>query len=170
MESQKNKVNRVVIGFALAAGIIGAGAVPASAAKAPAPTEHETHCVVEVTGVDRDGVFFTTPEICFGTEAEADAAAASKNSRSSNGTIGKHYSSQNYGGSSITISGTTCGGGVWYPTGSWDNNIESSRHYCGSAQTKFYDSSNCSSGAYPITSNTTSLGWANNKASCVRYG
>lgn len=170
MESNRFRFKSFAIGMAVVAGTIGLGDGPVLASQAlePAPAEVETHCVIEVTGLDRDGVFITGPEICFATEAEVDTAAGS--SRSSNGTIGRHYTSTGYAGSSLTISGTTCGGGVWYPTGSWNNNIESSRHYCGSSKTRFYDSSNCSSGEYAISTDTVSLGWANNKPSCVRYG
>ena len=156
------------------AGVVVGGHVAASTK----PAEAERHCVIEVTGVE-DGVFVTRPEICFASRARAASHAASigadlsegvhQLARSSN-TIGIHYTSTSFGGSSVRIVGSTCGGGVWYPTGAWDNNIESSRHYCGSSPTTFYDSSSCSGWSRPIHSAANSLRQMNNRASCVRYG
>lgn len=129
-----------------------------------------------MTGVE-DGVLVTVPDVCFKTEVEASRYAARIKPTptgfglfSGSGIVGTHYTSTGYGGSSITVVGTSCIGGVWYPTGSWNNNIESSRHHCGSAATRFYNSSNCATGPYAIYSQKTSLGSMNNKASCVRYG
>lgn len=88
----------------------------------------ERHCVVEIVDVV-DGVMVTGPETCFSAEREAQryastVGAQSGTSRSSATTIGTHYSKTGFGGSSITIAGTTCSGGVWYPAGSWNNAIE----------------------------------------------
>ena len=86
-------------------------------------------------------------------------------------TIGVHYTNSNYGGSSISIVGTTCSGGTWPATGSWNNNIESSEHLCGSAYTTFYDYGSCATSSnYRILSRQPSLYGLNNKTSCVRYG
>jgi len=162
---------QVVIIAAVAALVIAAGSVTRVDAAGPAIRPVDRHCVVDVVSI-RGGVMETGPEVCFPSEADADAFAASsgRSSRSVSNIIGRHYTNLGYSGSSITIIGTTCGGGVWYPTGSWDNNIESSRHYCGGVPTTFYDSANCSTGAYPIYFQTSSLGWMSNRASCVRYG
>ena len=137
----------------------------------------ERHCVIEVTGVE-DGVFLTGPEVCFGSQTQAVMHAASTSSAvsgqaalaSGNNTIGTHYTSTFYSGSSVRIVGTTCGGGVWYPTGAWNNNIESSRHHCGTSPTTFYNSSSCAWSPHPIYGAAPSLGQMNNQASCVRYG
>jgi hypothetical protein len=149
----------------------------AGAAGAERADRGEQHCVVAVTDV-KDGVFVTGPEKCYGTEREATAsyregaslAGSDGVTLAASNAIGQHYTSTSYTGSSITILGTSCLGGVWYPSGSWNNNIESSRHYCGGAPTTFYDSSNCATSAYAIYNQVTSLGWMNNKPSCVRYG
>ena len=113
-------------------------------------------------------------------EADAAAHAASigaaqpgtdKLTRSSgNNTIGIHYTSTYYSGSSVRVVGTTCGGGVWYPTGAWNNNIESSRHYCGTSPTTFYNYSSCTGPLKRIYRSESTLGSMNNRASCVRYG
>ncbi len=137
--------------------------------------DRERHCVVEATDVGNE-VLVTGPEVCFDTEVEAarhagGLGAQGESARSSGSTtIGVHYTSTGFGGSSITIVGTTCGGGVWYPTGAWNDNLESTRHHCGGSPTTFYDSSSCSGGPYEVYSQRTSLGWMNNKPSCVRYG
>ena len=149
------------------------------AGAAPKGLEVEQHCVVEVSGVE-DGVLVTGPEVCFPVEADAaahavaiaDRAPVSKRGARSSGTntIGLHYTSRWYNGSSIRVVGTTCSGGVWYPTGQWNNNIESSRHYCGSSPTTFYDYSNCVASPYRIYQAAATLNSMNNRASCVRYG
>lgn len=131
---------------------------------------------------ERNGVLSTGPEHCYGSFAEAqNHAAAESGSRPVDGhdgfdttsmssTIGVHFTGTSYTGSSITITGSVCSGGVWYPTGSWDNNIASSYHYCGASPTRFYDSSTCSGTSYAIYSATSTLGSMNDRASCVRYG
>ena len=167
---------------AITVGALALTALPADAARsagggqAPEPSKEPAtqHCVVIVID-DNDGVLTTGPETCSDTEAEVDdfingASPGTTGLRSGSNVIGKHYKSTNYGGSSITIVGTTCSGGVWWPTGSWNNNIESSKHYCGSSATRFYDSSSCSGSGKSIYGQRTTLGWMNNKASCVRYG
>ena len=154
-------------------------AVSARAGAATKGLDVEQHCVVEVSGVE-DGVLVTGPEVCFAIEAEATAhvvdianrAPVSERVARSSGTntIGLHYTSRWYSGSSIRVVGTTCGGGVWYPTGQWNNNIESSRHYCGSSPTTFYDYSSCVASPYSIYQAAPTLSSMNNRASCVRYG
>jgi hypothetical protein len=157
-------------------------AVLALSPAAEATEPGERHCVVMVTGVD-DGELITGPEVCHSSERQAvrsylDVAGKASGSSLSGSTaalagvlvIGRHYTSTNFSGSSFSILGTLCLGGTWNPPGSWNNNIESSRHYCGSSPTTFYDSSNCSTSPYAIFSHASSLGWMNNAASCVRYG
>jgi hypothetical protein len=160
-------------------------AMPHGAEAAPLAGEKqdEEHCVVAVTAV-RGDVLITGPETCFDSEAQAARASVSgvgslsaaslaspgASALAATTVIGKHYTGTSYTGSSISIVGTQCLGGVWYPSGSWNNNIESSRHYCGGNPTTFYDSSDCKTSAYSIYSQATSLGWMDNKASCVRYG
>ena len=139
------------------------------------PKNQEQHCVVEVIGVE-DGEFVMGKEVCFGSKDEATRQAAASSAgggialAASSTTIGIHYTSTSYSGSSITIIGTTCSGGVWRPSGSWNNNIESSRHYCGGSATRFYDSSRCSGTSSAIYNSSTTLSWMNNRTSCVRYG
>ena len=149
--------------------VLAVGLVVSTSGVAEAKTEPDRHCVVEVVDVDRD-MLVTGPETCFGSRAEAQSHASSNASRSSGGVVGTHYTATNYGGSSITITGSSCNGGTWTPSGAWNNNIESSEHLCGGLSTTFYDSANCVTNAYPINSSRSTLGSMNNKASCVRYG
>lgn len=169
---------RVVI----AAVAIGA---PATGADAQAPSEEwgERHCVVEVLD-DTDGTLTTGSEQCYASFADAQehasrgtkspsarGTAESQNApTAASSTIGVHFTGTSYTGSSITITGSVCSGGVWYPTGSWNNNIASSYHYCGSSATRFYDSSLCSGTSLAIYSAASTLGSMNDRASCVRYG
>ena len=165
---------------AAAAAIVASGLIPGGqAGAATEPLVVERHCVIEVSAVE-DGALVTLPEVCFAVEADAASHAASiglntpasgRLARSSGtNTIGTHYTSTSYRGSSVRIVGTTCGGGVWYPTGSWNNNIESSLHYCGSSPTSFYDYSSCAQSPDQIYRRAPTLGQMNNRASCVRYG
>ena len=166
----------VIVASGLATGASAASA--AESHEAERPHEVERHCVIEVTAV-QGGVFVTAPEVCFATPAAADrhvasmgAKQASSSSVQSSGsnTIGTHYSSRSYSGSSVRVVGTTCSGGVWYPTGFWNNNIESSLHHCGTSPTRFYDYSSCAGPSQSIHLAVSSLGQWNNRASCVRYG
>lgn len=158
----------------IASGLTTGGA----AASAAEPHDAERHCVIAVTAV-QDGVLVTAPEVCFDTPAEADrhaasigtgAASSSSVQSSGNNTIGTHYSSTSYSGSSVRVVGTTCNGGVWYATGFWNNNIESSLHHCGTSPTRFYDYSSCAGPSHSIHQGASTLGQWNNRASCVRYG
>ncbi len=174
----ERKPIRNTIWVSLTIGALALTALPASANR-PVDTVKEpveTHCIVTVVD-DTDGVLSTGPETCFDTEKEVDeyinnggGPTGTSAARSGSNTIGKHYTSTSSNGSSITIVGTTCGGGVWWPTGSWNNNIESSKHYCGGSPTRFYNSSSCSGSGKSIYSYKSTLGWMNNKTSCVRYG
>ena len=181
-QTMRNKTFTVLLAAAsVASGLAIWGSSPAFARSSNA----DLHCVVEVTAI-QNGVFDTSPEVCFASQGEAVLHAESisgghelggnngelnRSKRTAgNNTIGTHYTSTWYEGSSIRVVGTTCGGGVWRPTGTWDNNIESSKHYCGSSPTTFYSSADCRESGVPIRNDRNSLGSLNNRVSCVRYG
>ncbi len=157
-------VNRLIIGFIITVGILLSGGATGSAAN-----RGEQHCVVEVDADGSGSLLRTAAETCFATKTGVEAYLRSTAARGTT-TIGRHYTGTDFTGSTVTISGTVCSGGVWKPTGFWNNNIESSSHFCGTAPTTFYNNSGCSSGAHAISTATVSLGSANNTASCVRYG
>lgn len=152
----------------VASAVVGAPAVGAERSRDQA-VERETHCIAYLDEVAGRSV----AEECFATLVEVDRRLGSPGgsaSRSSNVTIARHYKSQSYGGSSISIVGTVCNGGTWTPSGSWRNNIESSKIYCGGPTVRHYDSSSCTGSAFSTSTSKTTLGWMNNKTSCVRYG
>jgi hypothetical protein len=171
------------------AGVVGAGPVAGAAPVGVSETTEggEQHCVIVVTDSDGDGVYESSPETCFVSENESarfaevgvdlsipvvDVAASDTGSEAlvADTTIGLHYSAMNFTGSSVRIVGTTCGGGTWPATGSWDNNIESSQHYCGTKATTFFDTAACGGSSRSIYSAAGSLFEMNNRTSCVRYG
>lgn len=164
-------MKRVHRRIAIAMALIGAFvAAPSPAgAKERVDTRVETHCIVELNDSSTADSTKSSRQ-CFSSEAAVDKHLDANSQRSSSNVIGRHYSSTSYSGSTITITGTTCSGGVWYATGSWNNNIESTRNYCGSAGTRFYNSSNCAGSNRFVTSQQSTLGWMNNLTSCVRYG
>lgn len=134
----------------------------------------ERHCVLTIDAVDADGTFIEGDLACSSSYAVANAlvAEAQSMSRSSTLTIGRHFTGEYYTGSSITIVGSVlCGGGVWRPSGSWNDNIESTYHYCGpTTPTRFYNSSTCSGSNSAAFARKATMGWMKNATSCVRYG
>lgn len=131
----------------------------------------ERHCIVEVID-EIDGRLVTGPERCFDTVSSAALAASGSTAgaTTTSNTIGLHFTGLWYSGSSIRIVGTTCSGGIWPATGSWNNNIESSRHYCGSSSTVFLNEAGCTGDSRPISSDAPTLYGMNNRTSCVQYG
>lgn len=164
-----------IAAVAVAATVTGTAAGAAEQQRAPVEepgkAEVERHCVAHASGVDEDGVLVVSETVCGSESMISSMLRSPAMAYGSTYTIGRHYTRTGYSGSSITITGSTpCGGGVWKPSGFWNNNIESSRHYCGGSPTRFYNSSSCSGSSYAIYSSTSSLGWMRNLASCVRYG
>lgn len=185
----KNHTSRCLLAGVLVAASVAALTSSASASS-PAADGQERHCVAFVED-SSDGELHTGPEECFGSQSAAEdyaqkrtqeRAAERQQHQSGTGTveqqsvttsettIGLHFTGQYYTGSSIRIVGTTCAGGVWYATAGWNNNIESSYHYCGSAPTTFHDYTSCSGDSRSIYSQAPSLYEMNNRTSCVRYG
>lgn len=162
-----------VVALAAIAALLSTASPAGAGVSKAAVVNGERHCVAYVvddaeaaTRSDRS----SSLDVCFKTVNEVDAYLGNGTQRSSSNVIGRHFSNTSYGGSSITIVGTTCGGGVWYATGSWNNNIESTYNYCGTAGTRFYDASSCSGASRFTSSGLPSLSWMNNRTSCVRYG
>ncbi|MEM9033637.1 MAG: hypothetical protein AAGD18_03505 [Actinomycetota bacterium] len=165
---QYRRISATLVIAALAAMAM---AVPAGAQRSAPIDAAEEHCVVWASGVDENGELVLGDWTCGSGLSAAIAGGSGIMAFSTSFTIGRHFSSTGYSGSSVTIQGSSaCGGGVWKPSGSWNNTIESSYHYCGSSPTRFYDSSSCGGTSKAIYSATSSLTWMNNRASCVRYG
>jgi hypothetical protein len=163
-------VRRVAVAAVVVLGVLGSPPLSAASSNDGPPSTAERHCVLWVDGVDDDGALVERAMTCDDTAMEA-ATRAGTATRSGSFTIGRHFTGTGYSGSSITIVGSVlCGGGVWKPSGFWNNNIESTLHYCGSSPTRFYNSSTCGGSSLAVFSARSSLGSYNNITSCVRYG
>lgn len=155
-------------------------------ALAPAPaleaSEPEVHCVVFVVGVDAKGAFETTEPDCFYSVSEASAWASlglplmSESLMSgdpivamSTFTLGTHYDGFNGTGSSISVVGSSCSGGYWNTSTSWDNRISSS--YNGCARLRHYDFPNKGGQAENTygAGTTDNLNSLNNRTESVSY-
>jgi hypothetical protein len=106
----------------------------------------ETHCVVFVIDQLADGELVMSEPDCFADEAVAEAwtsvgynlkLSAEWLSGSSGGvaalstfTLGRHYDGFNGTGSSIRVVGSSCTGGYWNTSSSWDNRISSLYNGC----------------------------------------
>lgn len=142
----------------------------------------EEHCVVFVVGVAENGEFETTEPECFRTRAEASTWAVlglplmsayvldgGGVAAVSTFTLGTHYDGFNGTGSSISVVGSSCTGGWWNTTPSWDNRISSS--YNGCTRLRHYDFPN-KGGSFEDTygaGTTDNLGSLNNKAESISY-
>ena len=160
-----SRVKWIVAAWALGMAMwMGLVSPPAGAEELPV----ETHCVIwlDETGATSLGCDHTRPG---GLQSTQRSAIGGQSTFASN-VLGIHFTGQNFTGSSITITGSGCTGLVWKPSGSWNNNIESSYHYCGGSATRFYDASSCSGSSKSIFAAASSLTWMNNRTSCVRYG
>lgn len=133
-----------------------AGVVLASSLGTAAPADVEQHCVVEVVGESESGELITTEPVCFPVFSDAIRFASAGDvvlpqsvggdivfanggvaEAVSSFAIGIHYDDYKGKGSSITITGSSCGGGYWNATGFWANRIKSS--YNGCPKLRHYD-------------------------------
>lgn len=145
----------------------------------------EEHCVVNVVGQEPDGEFILSDARCYDSlsEAMADAAGGyrslvgadspalvSGGVMSSTFTLGRHYDGIDGTGSSISVVGSSCTGGWWNTSSSWDNRISSSWNGC--FRLKHHDLP-ARGGIYESTTGvgtTDNLsGYLNNKAESVSY-
>lgn len=145
----------------------------------------EEHSVVNVLGQEANGEFVLSELRCYPSEAEADADAAGGMLSmmlanpsamvdgpvvlSSTFTLGKHFDGFNGTGSSISVVGTSCSGGWWNTSTSWDNRISSSWNGC--YRLRHHDGAN-KTGSYEDTygvGTTDNLSWLNNAAESVSY-
>jgi hypothetical protein len=173
-----------------AAAVVVAALLPAGTAAAQEPSE-ESHCVLRIVGTDADGTYETAPPVCYPTLAEALAnsdppatprrlgagAAATPGARSaatdpdvqaaSGSTLAVHFDGAGLSGSSIVITGGTCGGGHVDLSSSWTNRISSTLNSCETVV--FWDGFD-KTGSYEVTDLlTVNLGALNNRANSVGY-
>jgi hypothetical protein len=156
-----------VVGAAALACLV---AAPAAAAETDAESDIDKrtaarYCVVYL---DQPG-----DEACYSSPSAVEAAMSWRSGASAalaQSIIATHYDLTGWSGSSVNIVGASCTGGVWWPTGWWDNRISSTRNYCGGGPITHYDSSSCSGTNSSSTASTSNLGWMSDRTSCVRYG
>lgn len=152
---------------------------PAGAAPAPAPPPAETHCTVEVVGRAADGRLLTGPPRCFdGFDEVARTLGADTSDRSEAAltsqvaalsmTIGVHFDGFGFTGSSLTVTGTNCGGGHLNLSLAWRNRISSTANGCDPV--RFYDGLNLTGGSEATPMPGTNLTTLNNRAESIRYG
>lgn len=146
---------------------------------------NESHCVIFVVGQRADGELILSDADCFADELSAElwSSYGSSESGSETGvegsgavyaasstfTLGRHYDGLNGTGSSVRIVGSSCTGGYWNTSSSWDNRISSS--YNGCAQLKHWDLP-YKSGTVESTygaGTTDNLGCMDNRTQSVSY-
>lgn len=163
---------------------------PASAAREKAPVEAGVeHCVAAVVDQHSDGELVLGESSCYASFSEAMTQASSGavslaldtptsavftdeliGTLASSFTLGIHFDGYGGGGSSISITGTSCSGGYWNATGWWRNRISSSFNGC--YHLRHYDNPSKSGSSY----NTYGGGqidnmasWFNNRTESVAY-
>lgn len=160
--------------------LIALSAVPVVAV---AGVEVVEHCVSFVTDQKPDGELVLTKPDCFDSEAEAEQWAVvgvdhrlQSLGTSDNGvgvlssfTLGRHFDGFNGSGSSISIVGSSCTGGYWNATATWDNRISSSYNGCARLTHWDYPAKSGQSQSTYGAGTTDNLSTLNNKASSVSY-
>lgn len=163
-------------------------AQPAVAATLLPGENEETHCIVDVIGELPGGELIVSEPRCYPTfsQAVSDVSQGSIRLTSATGgdvlfndeqvaaayatfTLGTHFDGSNGSGSSISIVGSSCGGGYWNASSSWQNRISSTWNGCG--RLRHYDAPN-KAGAYEDTygaGTTDNLYSLNNKTESVAY-
>jgi len=163
---------------------------PASAAREEAPDPSGVdHCVADVVDQTSDGELVLGEARCFGTFSEALTEASGGavslaletpgsavftddlvGKLAGSFTLGIHFDGYNGGGSSISISGSSCSGGYWNAVGWWGNRISSSWNGC--YHLRHYDNPSKSGSSF----NTYGGGqidnissWFNNRTESVAY-
>jgi len=180
-----SRVMRAIAAIAVLAGVFASPAsLEATGDKLPV-AGGESHCVVFVEGQRPDGELVLSRPECFTDEASADfrawhgltevksesslAGEVGVYATSSTFTLGRHYDGFNGTGSSIRIVGSSCTGGYWNTSSTWDNRISSS--YNGCSQLKHWDLP-YKSGTVESTygaGTTDNLGYMNNRTESVSY-
>lgn len=162
----------------IAAALLALLTVFATTQPSAADTESEVHCVAFIVGQAAGGELALSEPDCFDSELEAGIwALTDPADRLDSGfyfagstfTLGRHFDGFNGTGSSISIVGSSCTGGYWNTSSSWDNRISSS--YNGCARLTHWDEP-AKNGSFQHTygaGTTDNLSYMNNKAESVSY-
>lgn len=180
-----SRVMRVLVSLAALAAVFVFQASLEVADAGPPPGGGESHCVVFVEGQRPDGELILSRPDCFADEPTAELWASqgvtevmsetlmagedAVYAASSTFTLGRHYDGFNGTGSSIRIVGSSCTGGYWNTSSTWDNRISSS--YNGCAQLKHWDlpyKSGTVESTYGVGT-LDNLGYMNNRTESVSY-
>jgi hypothetical protein len=176
-----------VFGAATAALLLTTAGAPAALAMIE-PDPRETHCVIDVLGELPTGEFIVSEPRCYSTFPQAVADETDGTVRLASGTkgtvlfedaetaaavssftLGTHFDGANGTGSSISVTGSSCTGGYWNTSASWDNRISSSYNGCG--RLRHYDYANKGGSAENTygAGATDNLGVLNNRTESVSY-
>ena len=163
--------NRRAIRPVSAAGLVlAAVAMATGAAAADEPQTEEQHCVITVVGQLASGEFVTAEPVCVASASRASVVDDLTLGTESTVTLGVHYDGLNGSGSSVTVVGSSCTGGYWNTSPTWDNRISSSFNGC--ARLRHYDLAD-KGGSWADTTGwgtTDNLpGWMDNRTESVAY-
>lgn len=145
-----------------------------------------SHCVYRVVDQKQDGEFVMGAVRCFDTfsaateyatsgkirlpaDMGAEAYTASPIVTAASFTLGIHYDGVRGTGTSVTVVGSSCGGGYWNTPSWFDNRISSS--YSGCHKLVHYDRANMSGSSYTTYGRYTThdLSWFSNRTESVQY-
>ncbi|MCP4961297.1 MAG: hypothetical protein GY925_18790 [Actinomycetia bacterium] len=136
------------------------------------------HCIAVVLYQTDDGEFvLSDPECTTGSyddlaismgigsfTSDGEVAAGSRYA-----TLARHYDGDWYSGSSLSIAGSSCGGGWLNLSSSWDNRINSTWTFSGTcARVKHFDGSGLT-GSYQSTWPRGTLSYMKNRANSIQY-
>lgn len=164
-------------------GVIAMTSTAVAAVVSPVGAQEESspgaeHCVTFVIGQEESGEYDLTTPTCFSETEDAmsyvglgeglNTLAEVESAVSIQSTIAIHYDGAGFTGSSLSVSGTTCGGGYANMSATWNDRVSSTlsgtcgriRHFTGANKT----------GTYQDTlPNGNLLSPVNNAASSIQY-
>lgn len=171
-----------VASVAVAATLGTGGGTPTAAAGPEVPvglSDGGPHCVLSITGQSPDGTYLLDQPVCYptleealedsGPPADGDAGRAARSSVSASSvTLATHFAALGLTGASISISGTTCGGGHVNLSSSWVNRVSSTLNNC---PTVVFFAGVDKGGASEVTAaGSHNLGALNDLSQSVSYG
>lgn len=138
------------------------------------------HCVASITGLTPEGRYLLDQPVCYPTLDEALAASGPpagapestlerrSGMSAASVTLATHFAALSLTGASISISGTTCGGGYVNLSSSWVNRISSTLNNCPSVV--FFAGVDKGGAAEVTTAGSHNLGSLNDLSQSVSYG
>jgi hypothetical protein len=181
-----SRVLRVVVSLAVLVSLfVFPTSFQVASGELPDVGDRESHCVMFVVGQRPDGELIMSDADCFSDEMSADVWAsygvpAVKSdstleesggvyASSSTFTLGRHYDGFNGSGSSVRIVGSSCTGGYWNTSSSWDNRISSSYNGCSHLKHWDWPYKNGTAESTYGSGTTDNLSYMNNQTESVSY-